>query len=242
MRTAIPPRLLVTSITLVAVGILHAAGCVTPGTSPPERDAGANPEAGGTREGGVCPAPLAAFAPVFRPPSGRRQNRCTDADVFTLVEACLGPAKNLATCAAEKAKRVNCTQCMFTDDTAPTWGPVVRLAAFDAVVANWAGCLALLDGQPGPVDGGRACAESGSAYATCPAARCAGCYGVAQTQCTANAYAPESPCKPLEKELQVCLAKVSVPAVDLANRCGIVNPSPEPAEWFRRLALTFCGS
>jgi hypothetical protein len=234
-------RILGVATVLVAGGIVHAAGCVTPASLPPGKDASVNPEAGGTREGGVCPDPLPAFKPVFRPPSGRRQNRCTDADVFTLVEACLGPQKAPAACADEKAKRAGCTQCMFTEDTSPTWGPVVHLGAFDAVIANWAGCLALLDGRPGPVDGGRTCAESANAYATCPPARCAGCYGTLQAQCNANAYAPESPCKPFEQDLVSCLAKATVPAVDLAGQCGISNPSPEPAEWFRRVALTFCG-
>ncbi len=130
--------------------------------------------AGGTGGSGVCaPQPLDNFTPTWTPPDPLYQERCTDAQVDDLIDACFGGSD--ATCTAAKAAAADCWDCMVSDFTDSTWG-----AIFDGTDElgfrdrNWQGCVAHAEGDLS--DSG--CGAKVAAERQCRWASCAGCLPV----------------------------------------------------------------
>jgi hypothetical protein len=106
----------------------------------------------GPFDGGACPAPvtgscgpgsLAGFAPTWRPPTGAHQALCTGAMISQIYNDCFVMVDPTA-CIDDESNFASCFNCLFTDETAPSWGPLVDQASGISEI-NISGCIALLE-------------------------------------------------------------------------------------------------
>jgi hypothetical protein len=228
---------------LSSVAVLFVVAACTDTVQTPQDlrgDAGLPPapDAGDAALTGQCPEPLTNFKALYAPPAPAAAGKCTDPAIAAIAAACYGAQKSGKACDDAKAANPTCASCIFYNETAAAWGPVVTFPSYGgAVTLNWAGCVALLDGQSGPTS----CAAAANGYALCPDARCASCTGAARASCISGSFADGTPCKPFEKVLTDCLSSESVPKADLEAKCGLTDPSLNGEEWLKRLAKTFCG-
>jgi hypothetical protein len=148
-------------------------GCV-PVTSDPDAGAGqcTQPPDAAPPDGGQCVAlsNLAGFTPSFTPPSGAHQGKCTQAQIDNFRTFCLGTGDAQA-CQSflATAEGKTCAQCILTQPTAATLGPLVDHTSEGFVSLNTAGCVALLE----PCN--EKCARDIVALSQCDDAACVNC-------------------------------------------------------------------
>lgn len=95
-----------------------------------------------------APGNVSSFVPVWKPPTGFNQGKCTDAQTAAYVD-CLRavPVPNLGTCQAFASDPTNkaCLACALTLPTAAKYGPLLNGAV--TVEVNTAGCIAEVTGD-----------------------------------------------------------------------------------------------
>jgi hypothetical protein len=94
---------------------------------------------------GTCgPGSLAGFTATSPPPTGLHQGKCTPAQSQAVYDGCLGANATNVTCTAAVNANGACYACIFTDQSASSWGPVVNTAG-NVANLNVGGCLTLLE-------------------------------------------------------------------------------------------------
>lgn len=126
--------------------------------------------------GGACPSPadVSAFVPTWRPPTGAHQGLCTPALIDEYYQDCLSLGEAQACDAFQPGANpahLACGNCITSNFTDPTWGPLVRSA--NVLETNGSGCIALLD--PSAIE----CARAVQANDECDHAACDGVCGAA---------------------------------------------------------------
>ena len=179
---------------------------------------------------GCSPGDVSGFVPLWKPPTGQHQGKCTQSQITAYYTGCLGPSATQQACtSATAAANANCMSCLTTQTTSGDYGPIV--SGNGLLVLNVAGCVALLD------PGNTSCARALQATSQCTHVACdARCpvSGDASLQafdrCTQNA------------EANACQSYVST--------CGDTEANGGPAaacffqtfeEGFNVLAPLFCG-
>ena len=171
-------------IACACAALLAAVACSTSGDAVTGTgvDAGAgdaarpHPDAGDfdgdTDDGGgvvACPADdPTSYAPTWHPPAPA-QAACTSAQLDAFDAQFLGPSHTDATRAQFAADNPGCFACLVTDDSAATWGALVRFVAFGGWYSgNLAGCIALREGDASATScGAKAQADLLCRYAAC---------------------------------------------------------------------------
>jgi hypothetical protein len=107
----------------------------------------------GTNDGGVCPDPvsgtcgmadIAGYTPTWIPPTGYHQGLCTSAQIDAFYNDCFASGATETTCEAEITAAPDCYDCIFSDETAASYGPIIDLSNGISEI-NEAGCIALLE-------------------------------------------------------------------------------------------------
>ncbi len=94
---------------------------------------------------GTCgPGSLTGFVATAPPPTAMHQGVCSTAQAQAVYDGCLGPASTNVTCTAAANANGACYACVFTQETAAVWGPLVTTAGGVANL-NVGGCLTLLE-------------------------------------------------------------------------------------------------
>lgn len=118
----------------------------------------------------VCaPGSIATFAPVWKPPTGKNQGKCSSTQVDQYVGCLFSQAANDPACRDYLSSPANavCGACLMSqlDDT--QYGPLIRLSA-DAITVNVEGCVALMTGDAKATS----CAAKAQALGQCRTAAC----------------------------------------------------------------------
>jgi len=113
----------------------------------------------------------ANWAPTWRRPAVPQPGACTLGQIDLEYASCEGPSATSARCSAFRndAANVVCVSCLFSDEGAALYGPIIR--SDDVWRSNTAGCIALLDGD---VSAG-GCGARVQASSSCYDAACDGC-------------------------------------------------------------------
>ncbi len=146
------------------------AGTAAPDSGKPKTDAVAPPDTDAE------PTPLCApsaedvkdFTPTWKPPSGKAQKKCSDAQVEAIITCQLDDTADKTACKAIAADKNNkdCAGCLFSDTTVAKYGPLI---SGDGVIGvNYAGCIALL--EPNLTDAG--CGAKYQALGECSDTAC----------------------------------------------------------------------
>jgi len=104
--------------------------------------------------------------PAWVPPTGLHQNFCTTAQMNDIYASCLAPTATATACAMVQTTAAACYSCMFTPQTASSYGPVIQTTTGVPQI-NQAGCVALLE----PCN--LSCAEALLGAFQCEGAACA---------------------------------------------------------------------
>jgi hypothetical protein len=116
------------------------------------------------------PADVSTFQPpTYAPASGEYQGLCTPAQITAIYTSCLGSNATQAGCnlligMGASAADLACSQCVFSEDTDPTHGPIIDRGS--TVAINLPGCVQLLDPN------GVACAKALQAADRCEVDAC----------------------------------------------------------------------
>jgi len=248
-------RLLATALMFVGTGLAVAAGCSedegggdgggttsTTGVTTSDGGAGAGGQGGSGASGACSPQPLDSFTPTWTPPEAIYQERCTDAEVDGLVDDCFNGTT--AACDAAKAAAADCWDCLLSDYSDSTWGPIFDASAeLGFVDRNWPGCVAHAEGDLSA----NGCGAKAAAYWDCRHASCAECLPVsaftfnedlaALNACGTAATQEGAPCESYAEELETCAATLSGP---IADQCDWTGGSL--LDVFKRYGKLFCAS
>ncbi|MBW2523810.1 MAG: hypothetical protein JRI23_06525, partial [Deltaproteobacteria bacterium] len=247
-------RLLWIALTFAGAGLCAAVGCsdddddgqggATTTTTPTATttDGGAGGQ-GGTGGSDACsPQPLGDFTPTWKTPEPIYQERCTDAEVDELLEACF--EGTTAACDAAQSSYSDCWDCLVSDFTDSSWGPIFdasdELGFWDR---NWPGCVAHAEGDLS-ADG---CGAKAAALWECGRVSCAGCLPLSALNFTADLAAFNAcsqaasetgePCATYLQEVETCTDALTGP---IADQCDWTSGS-----WTnlaKRYGKLFCGT
>jgi hypothetical protein len=116
------------------------------------------------------PADVSTFQPpTYAPASGVHQGLCTQTQIDSIYQACLGSNATQAGCdmligTGASASDLACSACVFSQDSDTTHGPIIDRGS--TVAINLPGCVELLDPN------GLACAKSLQAADRCEVDAC----------------------------------------------------------------------
>lgn len=149
-----PPATTTTSTTPPPVCTpLAAPDAGVPDAAPRDASGDAMADAAGSADAGTCPPPtvgtcapanVATFMPQYKPPTGGHQGKCTSAQLDAYFTACDGPSSSRANCAAFRTNNAACATCLESQESAPSWGPLV-FTTNGVVQINIPGCIAILE-------------------------------------------------------------------------------------------------
>lgn len=120
----------------------------------------------------VCqPESVSGFSPSWKAPKPIHSSACTQANAQMVVDCSFDSSMNQTTCDTFLNNTVNaaCVQCVLTDKTATTYGPVIMDGSVGSL--NIAGCVAALSGNT--MSSG--CGAKFQALQQCRDASCANC-------------------------------------------------------------------
>ena len=103
-------------------------------------DTGTTPDTSTT---GCSAQSVAGYTPVWVPPVPR-SIRCTTAASNAIFNGCFAATATNATCTAAATANTACYNCIVTNDTAASWGPVINQSN-GVVRLNEGGCIQLAD-------------------------------------------------------------------------------------------------
>jgi hypothetical protein len=156
--------------TCVAVTVSDAGG-VPPTTCP----------ATGTTCGSMTS--IAGFTPTSIPPTPATTTSCTTAEITAIYDACLNQTtQSTAACTKIQTTDATCYGCIFTDEGAASYGPVISSTNGGLVFLNQAGCIDLLE----PCND--ACAVAYQAAFQCENAACEGNCPTITTMAESQSY------------------------------------------------------
>jgi hypothetical protein len=182
------------------------------------------------------PANEAAFKPTWNPPLAFKSGACTDLQISSFYDACLGPSSNPGGCAAYVQANTSCAACLQTDDTAPQYGPVIWHANRTYYTPNIAGCIANEQGDAGA----GSCGAAYQASVKCKEAACVACATSADPSAypTCENGADGTGCQALIAPLNTaCGTALSSSPVSVC-----IPPHTDTAEdAYLQLAPIFCG-
>lgn len=119
------------------------SGAMDAGTLPDtsaQPDTSTQPDTGTT---GCSPRSVSGYSPVFVPPVAK-SIKCTTAAINAIYTGCLDTTATQATCTSVQTTYAQCYGCIFTNDTAASWGPVL-IESNGTVRVNEGGCVQLAD-------------------------------------------------------------------------------------------------
>jgi hypothetical protein len=201
-----------------AACVACADGSPSDATAPPSDggapDAGSDATCGG--DGGAacatCPTtdPVAAADLPWKPPSALQAGQCTTADL-TAIQGFLTSTPGATNAQLEAfvlGRSQACHDCVFTDASAPTWGPI-PMSGGKLVTVNIGGCFALVSGVV-------PCGKAIQNEFDCEFVACADCASSPAFQ-VCQKVAQQGACKPFVTAIQS--ACVGVPTT-VDDACG----------------------
>ncbi len=112
---------------------------------------------------------VVGYTPVFVPPVPK-SIKCTTTASTAIFNGCLGAASSQAACTNAATLYSACYGCIFTNDTASSWGPVINVSNGIARI-NEGGCIQLADASQSTcahsVESSNGC-EDKACKAACP--------------------------------------------------------------------------
>ncbi|MBI5534338.1 MAG: hypothetical protein HY898_16565 [Deltaproteobacteria bacterium] len=223
-------------------GTAEAGPDVTPDqvvadTAPDKADTGKDAKA--------CePQSVSGWTASWKPPSGKYQGKCKAGETVALMEACFGANATESGCAAAETQYADCNTCLYTDDTASQWGPVVYFSGVELYDRNEGGCFALLMGDTSATGCG---AKLNAAY-DCGIASCGGVCPTstdaeyeAFNNCIASAAADAAFCKTYQDAADACAtAALAADGGEALNAC-VWGDSEDWLVVAERIGEIFCG-
>src|SRR5207253_1843437 len=88
----------------------------------------------GSFDGG--PGDVSTFQPAWHPPIGMHLGACTSSQIDNYYAACLGPLADVFTCQSFTTSNAACAQCISTNDTAASYGPLINDTNIGIVEVN----------------------------------------------------------------------------------------------------------
>jgi hypothetical protein len=196
-----------------------------------------------TDTGPTCtPQSVAGWTPAWKAPTGAHQGACGAGEASALIDACFGDDATEESCSEAETTYAACDTCLFTDDTASQWGPIVYFSEVDYYDTNEGGCVALVTGETAATGCG---AKLNAAY-DCGLAACGAVCPVntdadfvALDKCLAAAEADPAMCKTYVDEANTCYeaALTAHPEVSMCAWDG----TEDYLEVFKRVGELFCG-
>jgi hypothetical protein len=147
---------------------------------PPSFDAGqlSDPDTGfGPTANATC-APVdlpATFKPTWRPPNGHHSGACSAGQISDFFTACLATPVDPARCSTFTQANGTCSSCLQTDDTAPSYGPVIWHDHRAFYTLNVPGCIANEQNDTSV----QSCGAAYQADLECKQTSCTGCFAAA---------------------------------------------------------------
>jgi hypothetical protein len=113
----------------------------------------------------------ARWAPEWKPPLARRPDACSAVQIDLQYQSCESASATSDSCATFRndASNALCLDCLFTDESAASYGPIIRSGTLWK--SNTPGCIALTDGDVSA----SGCGAKVQASSACYDAACAGC-------------------------------------------------------------------
>ena len=177
-----------------------------------------------------APVSVAGYQPTALTPPHAPANACTSSELAGFYDACVAQDTTSAACAAFQSSDAACSQCLLSQQTDATWGPVV--AGLGKTKIDVPGCIALVQGDASATS----CAQRASDALGCEAWACDGV-------CPVTADAGETSYEACLQEAAIgdCHGYV-VAQCDTADAgLGVCDPRPLDAQSFAALAAVFCG-
>jgi hypothetical protein len=215
------------------------------GSGTPNFDAGqlGQPDTGSSAvvDATCNPAQLATtFKPTWRPPNGLRSGACSAQQISDFYDACLATPVDPAKCAAFTQANGTCASCLQSDDSDPSYGPVIWHAKHAFYTLNVPGCIANEQNDTSP----QSCGAAYQADLECKQTACTGCFAVPN-----SSFAAFSACE------KSAANECTTYATGLHNACGdaihdagspattCLPPSTTPAkDVYKLYAPLFCGN
>ncbi len=139
-------------------------------------DGSSGTDSGSTDAAVTCgPQTPVGFAPTWKAPNALHVNTCTTTQVDTFADCIFYTNITQATCDAYAANAANaaCKGCLFSDEAAGTYGPLISSFNGDLMSLNVAGCIArtsndvTANGCGAKVQAANQCAKA-ACVGTCP--------------------------------------------------------------------------
>jgi hypothetical protein len=248
----------------LALTALLIAGCSSSDASPAQGAGGSSAEAGtdaaadhATKDTAAAdttsetmdakpacePQSVSSWTPTWQPPSGKYLGKCGDGEAVALIDACFGDSATEQTCTDAETKYAACNDCLFTDDTASQWGPIVYYSKVDFYDRNEGGCLALLTDDATATG----CGAKVNALYDCGLASCGPVCPVATdadfealNSCITAAMGDAAICKPYADDADACY-QAALTAHPEASAC-VWGDSEDLLDVFKRFGELFCGA
>jgi hypothetical protein len=180
-----------------------------------------------------APASVSAYAPSWKPPQSFKSGACTNLQISSYFDACLGTAATPGGCSAYESANASCASCLATDDTAAKLGPIIWHSNRSYYTTNIAGCIADEQGDAGT----SSCAAAYQANVGCNEAACAACITSGYSYCEGQAGGGE--CKTYVQAKTAACGAVNASGTPTAVCFPPSTDSTEDA--YLQLAPIFCG-
>ena len=120
----------------------------------------------------VCiPAPVGNYTPVWKGPNAQHSGACTTQNITLFFDTCLAPTSDPTSCHTFEQANAACVSCLQSNDTDPTYGPIIWHDQKAYFTTNIAGCLAIESGDSSPTG----CAASYQGIVSCKELACNAC-------------------------------------------------------------------
>jgi hypothetical protein len=189
------------------------------------------------RGAGCTPGDVSGFTPMWHPPTGPRQGKCTKVQIDNFITNFLQGTPTEQN--AYKAANATCFACLVTTGDAANAGAILDLTATVGIYAgNSGGCAALVEGDLGATGcGARLAAVQSCGFAACKTGcdRSSPTYVPDFNQCVDDSA--QTSCLSYENAVTPCASA----ATDAQLKCLSSTWNGDLAGWFGYLGDVFCG-